>query len=63
MAKTKKKKMVFLGITIEPNLRDMVHQYADDHGLNASLVVRQALKSFLPMRYFNDEKGILRENK
>ena len=65
MAKKKnpKDKMVFLGITIDQPLLERLNRYAKIQEISVSLTIRQALKKFLPVEYYNDSDGILREGK
>jgi len=61
--KDPKDKMVFFGITINPKLLKQLNQYAKDNGYSVSFIIREALKSYLPLKYYNDSKGILRGRK
>ena len=65
MAKKKdpKDKKMFLGITIDQPLLKRLNQYAKANGYSVSFIIREALKSYLPLKYYNDSKGILRELK
>ena len=65
MAKKKnpKDKMIFLGITINPTLLERLNRYAKDNDYSVSFIIREALKKYLPMEYYNDSKGILRKKK
>ena len=56
-------KMISLGVSINPVLSERLDRYAKDNGYSVSFTIREALKAYLPMKYYNDSKGILREGK
>lgn len=58
-----KEKMLVRSFTVEREMFEAVESYAAEHGTNVSWVIRQALKMFVPLKYFTNEKGLIRERK
>lgn len=71
MEKKNEKKMIIRCFSTDRKLSKILDDYAESQDRSVSWIVRQALKSYLPAyqtiekpsKYYNDEKGILRERK
>jgi len=63
MAKKKKERVIVRCFSMDRILSKALDDYAESRDQSVSWIVRQALKSYLPLKYYNDEKGILRERK
>lgn len=58
-----KKKIKIRAFKIDEELDGTLERYANEHDVSISWIIRQALKHFLPMQYYNDSEGILRQVK
>ena len=71
MAKKKEERMIVRCFSMDRKLSEALDDYAKSKDRSVSWIVRQALKSYLPAyqtiekpsKYYNDSKGILREEK